>query len=208
MATITRDSFEALLAWLDSDREAAGRKYEIIRAGLIRIFVSQGFNDAEDLADLTINRVIDRLPDIREGYVGEQARYFHGVARNIVREARRRKEIATDNVPERLSRVVETSDRHECLLECLKLLPGEKRELILDYYLYEGRDKVEHHRRMAGELGLTEGALRTRAHHIRVNLEKCVSQCVKNLAEKQKTLWGAWLNRREMTGVINKEPRP
>lgn len=207
MSVITQDSFEALLEWLDADRQIAGRRYETVRTGLIRIFISQGFSDAEDLADLTINRVIGKLPHIRADYVGEPERYFHGVARNIVREARRRKEIATGEVPERVSLAVETSDRHECLLRCLKLLPGVKRELILDYYLYEGRDKVEHHKRMAEELGLTEGALRTRVHHIRSGLEKCVSQCAKSLVKKQNRLWRAWLNRREMTRVVSKEPR-
>lgn len=197
--------FDALLAWLDSDREAAGQKYETIRSGLIRIFIYQGFNDAEDLADLTINRVIDRLPDIGETYVGEQARYFHGVARNIIREARRRKEVATDRIPERFTQITNTSDRYDCLLECLKLIPAEKRELIMDYYLYEGREKIEHHRSMAEELGITEGALRTRAHHIRVTLQKCVSQCVKRPAETQKATWRALLKRRPVRESLKRE---
>lgn len=192
---ISQEPFDTLLAWLDTEREAAGRKYEIIRAGLVRIFVSQGFSDAENLADLTINRVTNRLPDIRESYVGDPARYFHGVARNIAHEARRRKEIATDKIPERPSQVTNTSDRYNCLLGCLKLLPREKSELILDYYLYEGRDKIEHRRRMAAELEITEGALRTRVHHIRAKLEKCVLDCTKNLNEKQKTIWSALLER-------------
>jgi RNA polymerase sigma factor (sigma-70 family) len=202
---IAPDSFNALLAWLNPNREIAGQKYEIIRSGLIRIFVSQGFSDAEDLADLSINRVINRLPDIKEDYIGEPARYFHGVARNIILEARRRKEIATDKVPERLTQVSNTTDRYECLLKCLKLLPGEKRELILDYYLYEGRDKIVHHRHMAEELSITEGALRTRAHHIRSTLEKCVLQCTKNLVEKQKMPWKSLLKKRQMIGNIHQE---
>lgn len=192
---ITQEPFDALLAWLDSSREAAGHKYEIIRSGLIRIFISQGFNDAEDLADQTINRVINKLPEIRAGYVGEPARYFHGVARNIILEARRRKEIVTDKIPERLNQVSKTTDRYDCLLKCLNLLSSEKRELILDYYLYEGRDKIDHHRRMAQELSITEGALRTRAHHTRCALEKCVLQCARNLTAKQKMPWKSLLKR-------------
>ncbi|HEX8846800.1 MAG TPA: hypothetical protein VF791_19310 [Pyrinomonadaceae bacterium] len=202
---ITQESFDALLAWLDMDREAAGRKYETIRAALIRIFVSQGFSDAEYLTDRTINTVIVKLPEIREDYVGEQARYFYAVARNIAHEARRRKEIATDKIPERPSQIATTSDRYNCLINCLKWLAHEKRELILDYYLYEGRDKVEHHRRMARELGITDGALRTRAYHIRANLEKCVLDCVKNLDEKQKTSWNALLKREPKATAISKE---
>lgn len=195
-SVITREAFDALLAWLDANREAAARKHEIIRAGLIRIFVSQGFSDAEHLADLTINVVINKLPEIERGYVGEPARYFNAVARNIAHEARRAKEIATDKIPERPSLITDTSDSYECLLECLKLLPDKKRELILDYYLYEGRDKVEDHRRMAAELGITEGALRMRVYHIKAGLEKCVLDCVKNLDEKQKLTRSALLKGR------------
>ena len=190
-----------MLTWLDENRETAGQKYELIRAGLIKIFVAQGFSDAEDLADLTINRVCDRLPEIRPDYVGEPARYFHGVARNIIREARRRKEVATDKLPEHINQVVNTTDQYDCLLKCLKLLTEERRDLILDYYLYEGHDKIEHHKRMAEQLSLTEGALRLRAHHIRVALEKCILQCTKELGAKQKRSWRALLKRRQLKEV-------
>lgn len=182
----SHNPFEGLLTWLDPEREIAGQRYEVIRTGLIRIFISKGFSDAEDLTDLTIDRVIKKLPDIREGYEGEKLRYFHGVARNVIHEARRRKEVTTERMPEILSQPGSTSDRYDCLLKCLKFLSPEKRELILDYYLYQGRDKVEHHRSMAAELAITEGALRTRAHHIRAASEKCVINCVKTVLGKQK----------------------
>ncbi|MFL6210830.1 MAG: RNA polymerase sigma factor [Pyrinomonadaceae bacterium] len=195
-------SFDDLLDWLGPD---PGQQYEIIRAGLIRIFISKGFNDAEDLADQTIDRVVKKLPEIREAYEGEKARYFYGVARNIIHEARRRKEITTGNIPEDLAQATVRSDEYECLLKCLKLLPGEKRELILDYYLYERKDKIEHHQRMAEEMDITTGALRTRAHHTRRDLEKCVRQCVRNLVEKQKAAPRALLKRRQPSSDLNKE---
>jgi len=187
----TQESFDALLAWLDFDREVAGQKYEIIRAGLIRIFVSKGFNDAEDLADQSVHRVIARLPDIRDGYVGEQGNYFHGVARNIIREASRRKEVATDVFPIELNETKTASAEYECLLECLSLLPSNKRELILDYHLYEGQNKIQHHKRMARELAITENALRGRAHNLRLSLENCVVRCTQNVTSKQKMSWRA-----------------
>ena len=176
--TITKEPFEALLEWLDPDREKAGQRYEVIRAGLIRIFVSKGVSDAEHYTDEAIDRVVKRLPEIQEKYVGDPARYFHGVARNLILEAGRRKEVATDTLPLRLTEAAVRSDTSECLSKCLKLLPADKQELILDYHLYQGHAKVEHHRQMAVELSISEGALRTRAHHLRVNLEKCVLQCI------------------------------
>ena len=140
--------------------------------------MSKGCSDAEDLADETINRVTKKLPEIRETYVGEPARYFHGVARFIVRETTRRKEVAVEEVPVVPTETEVHSDEYDCLLKCLRFLPSDKRDLILDYYIYDGRDKIAQHRRMASELGITEGALRGRAHHVRGNLEKCIQQCI------------------------------
>lgn len=175
---ITKEPFDALLEWLDPDREKAGSRYEIIRAGLIRIFVSKGLSDAEHYTDETIDRVIKRLPELQGNYVGDPVRYFHGVARNVLLEYGRRKEISTDVLPQRLTQENVRTDTHECLSKCLKLLPRDKQEFILDYHLYQGHAKIQHHRQMAHELRISEGALRTRAHHLRVNLEKCVVRCI------------------------------
>lgn len=176
MLAITKEQFDSLLSWLSDDRELAGAKYETIRAGLVRMFVSKGFNDAEDLADETINRVIIRLPDIRDTYEGDPTKYFHGVARFVLREQLRRKEI-TAEVPVIWIDPEPTTQERECLEKCLQMLPGSKRDLILDYYLYEGREKIEQHKQMATELAITEGALRVRVHNVRVSLEGCVRQC-------------------------------
>ena len=172
-----KEPFDALLEWLDPDREKTGQRYEVIRAGLIRMFVSNGLSDAEHYADVVIDRVMKKLPEIRATYVGEPAKYFHGVARNIIREARRQKEIATDVMPPPPP-PVGRSETSDCLSKCLSLLAPDKQAFILDYHLFKGHEKVEHHRQMAGELSITEGALRTRAHHLRVTLEKCVLECI------------------------------
>ncbi len=162
----------------DSNRDDAGQQYQLIRDSLIRIFVSKGFSDAEDMADEVIDRVAKRLPEIRETYVGEPIRYFHGVSRFLILEHWRKKETPTDEVPVMPQEVTRESDEYECLLKCLKFLAEDKRELILDYYLYHGHDKIEHHREMAAELGITDGALRGRAFQVRSRLEKCISICL------------------------------
>lgn len=175
---ITQEQFDLLLEWLDPDRERAGKKYETIRAGLIRMFTNKGFTDAEDLADETINRVIIRLPEFKDTYQGDPARYFHGVARNVIREALRRKEVATEVIVVWVDEKPVTRIERECLDTCLGLLPEDKVDLILDYYLYEGHDKIEHHKRMAKALGISVGALRGRAHHIRKGLEESLNNMV------------------------------
>jgi DNA-directed RNA polymerase specialized sigma24 family protein len=183
----SQQSFDALLYWLDRDRNAAGEKYETIRSGLVRIFVSKGFSDAEHLADESIDRVIKRLPDIIDTYEGQPARYFHGVARNVIFEASRPREIATELSPVWVDPKPTNDPTLECLERCLQFLPLNKRDLILDYYLYEGHDKIEQHKSMARELAITEGALRGRAHHIRAKLEDCVRKCVATPVETEPT---------------------
>lgn len=185
--SITPEQFDSLLSWLSDDRETAGKKYEIIRAGLVRVFVSKGFSDAEYLADATIDRVIQRLPDIRDTYEGEQTRYFHGVARFVVLENMRRREVPVDELLTVWVDPRPTSKEFECLEHCLQLLPTQKRDLILDYLLYEGHQKIEHHKQMATELGITHGALRGRVHQVRVRVEDCVRQCIGGAAETKLT---------------------
>lgn len=182
----TQESFNLLLAWLDPNREIAGRKYKIIHAGLVRIFVSRGFTDAEGLADETINRVIALLPEVKEEPPGERAPFFYKVARYIILEAWRRPEIATDVFPVIPVHENKPGDTSEYLSECLDLLPEEKRELILDYHLYKGSDKIKQHERMAKEHGISVEALRSRAHHIRKTLKDCVQQRKKDYQKKRK----------------------
>src|ERR1700752_962117 len=183
--TDTMEPFDALLEWLYSDREKAGQRSEAIRTGLIRIFASKGVSDAEYYTDQAIDRVAKRLPEIKAGYVGDPAGYFHGVARNIVMEAGRRKEVPSEKLPVGLTTEPNNSDMSECLTKCLRQLPRDKQEFILDYHLYHGREKVVHHRQMASELSITEGALRTRAHHLRVSLEKCVLRCIEHQGQNK-----------------------
>lgn len=182
--TLTQDSFDALLEWLDPDREKAGQLYQTIHAGLIRMFVSKGLADAEHYADETVDRVIKRLPEIRAEYVGQPVRYFFGVARNVIREALRPKEVATDRPPEGVSPKGNDSALADCLSKCLESLTREKFDLIHDYHAYEGHLKIESHREMAAELSISVGALRTRAHHVRAALEECVNKCMEQRGNK------------------------
>jgi len=181
------DPFDALLAWFNPDRDLAARQYETIRTGLIRVFIAKGCSNAEDLADAAISRVTRRLPEIQESYVGEPVRYFHGVARNLIRESFRPKEIATaDLIPVASIQITNSSDEYECLVRCLKFLDPAKRDLILDYHVYQGHDKIEQHEIMARELGISEGALRARVHQIRAKLEVCVLKCTQSLRRETK----------------------
>lgn len=183
----TEDPFDSLLAWLDPDRDIAAQRLLTIRAGMIRVFISRGCDDPENLADVVVDRVIKRLPEIRDTYVGDPAAYFHGVARYVILEkCRSPREVPIDEVPVAAIKVTNLSDEYECLLRCLDFIDPAKRDLILDYHVYEGREKIEQHEIMAQELGISKGTLRLRTHHIRTKLEECVLKCTESLRQKQK----------------------
>lgn len=178
---ITSELFENLLEWLGPTREEGALKYEHIRRRLIAILSKKGCTDPESLADETVNRVTLKLPEIRETYVGNPLWYFIRVARLVWLESLKNREFSYENVPERVVKP-ETDFARECLRRCLARLPVEQRNLVLDYHMNNKRAKIDLHRKLAEELGLTTNALRLRTHRIRAGLEKCVIACLNGAA--------------------------
>jgi DNA-directed RNA polymerase specialized sigma24 family protein len=173
---ISPELFDTLLGWLDPDREAAGRKYEDIRRRLIKIFASRGCFCPEDLADETINRVIVRVEEVREGYRGDPGRYFGGVARNVFHEYARKRIV---RVPQPEVAPSEDLERDlKCLDECLDAVPAISRTIILRYYEGEKRTRIQNRNDMAHELGTEPNALRIKVHRIRAVLQRCVGDCL------------------------------
>ncbi|HEY6216099.1 MAG TPA: hypothetical protein VIW74_05515 [Pyrinomonadaceae bacterium] len=179
--SLSQEAFDALLDWLDSDREQAGIKYEEIRARLIIIFTGRGCADAEDLADETINRVTQRLSTIKKEFTGDPTRYFFGVANFILMEYMRRKPPQPSPFPPNDSNQVEVEFR--CLEQCMDSLSEENRYLLLKYYGAEGGSKIDQRKQLAEELGIAANALRIRAYRIRLGLQQCVEKCIKRAEE-------------------------
>ena len=178
------DNFAALLTWLDPDREKAGRKYEEIRRSLIAIFEWRGAYDAEDLADETITRVLNKVPKIATGYVGDPALYFYAVAKRFGFEVIRRQQARVEiEDPEKLRAPGikdQQNDReaaHECLDKCLAQLPAADRELILLYY-QQDQPTIRYRRELARRYRLAPNALRVKVHRIRATLQACVNKCL------------------------------
>lgn len=176
----TQDEFDELLKWLDSDRDRAAERYEQIRRHLIRVFVTRGCTEAEDLADETINRVAKKMPELRAAYVGNPESYFHGVAKNVAHEylRKRGRAIPTQAEPEPTSRE-EMEPYMECLEECLAKLPHKSSRLILLYYQEQRRAKIDLHKELGSVMGLRQTALRARVHRVRIKLRKCFLECIK-----------------------------
>jgi DNA-directed RNA polymerase specialized sigma24 family protein len=179
-AEMTQEAFDQLLAWFHPDRNMAGEKYEVIRRGLTQFFERRGCLESADLADETIDRVINKLPEIYNQYTGEQAKYFYGVAHHIYQECLRRPQVIPSATEPEDSIIPERKDR--CRQQCLDKLSAEDRRLITSYYLKVKREKVEHRRKLAIQYGLTGNALTVRAFRIRSALNRCLEECLELLS--------------------------
>jgi DNA-directed RNA polymerase specialized sigma24 family protein len=172
-----RENFDALLAWLDPDRERAGQRYEEIRARIIKILVWRGCPVSEELADVTIERVTRKIREVAAGYVGDPALYFYGVAHKVHLEYIKKR---PDPVPPPQPDPTEIRERNYlCLERCLQKLVSPDRKLMLQYYQDERRAKIDHRIDLARQMGVSLNTLRMRTHRIRQKLQKCVIDCIK-----------------------------
>jgi hypothetical protein len=169
----TKEDFDKLLLWLDSDRDAAGKKYERIRYRLIRIFACRGCCDAEDLADKCVDRVTAKIDWLLQNYEGNPALYFYAVAKKIYLENIKPKKPLPDPSPPDPdpSDIEQVCDYLE---ECLKELPAADSHLALQYHQGEKKEKIQNRKALADELKISRNALRIRVWHIHVRLKECV----------------------------------
>ena len=182
---LSKEAFDNLLAWLDSDRDRAGEKYENIRHSLIRIFAWRGCATSEDLADETINRVARKLPEFIDTYSGDPALYFYGVARILLLEYQKSEIVRLAPL---LPNQPDLSDREglshkterglNCLERCLEELSADNREFVLNYYREQKQAKIDFRRELAKQLGISTTNLRVRMHRIRTLLHACVLRCL------------------------------
>lgn len=165
--------FANFLVWLNSDSEKAGEEYERLRFRLITFFSYRKCLFPEDLTDETINRVVLK---IKEETIENKLAYIYGVAKFVYLESLR-KEKNHLNIDE--ITISENSPKapNDCLDKCLKELPDESRELILDYYSEEKQAKIKLHDLLAEKLNITKTALRMKIVRIKQKLKICLEQC-------------------------------
>jgi DNA-directed RNA polymerase specialized sigma24 family protein len=184
-AALTQESFAALLLFLDADRERAGEKYEELRRTLIRFFEWRGAPFPEEHADESLNRVARKLGAGIE--IRNLSGYCYEVARLVFLETMKPVASRMESLDSAESDLVAPSDLSEeqigkelrlsCLEDCLRALPAESAELILEYYRYEKRGQIERRRALAERVGLRREALANRVQRLRDKLEHCVSVC-------------------------------
>ncbi|MBO0861765.1 MAG: hypothetical protein J2P21_25410 [Chloracidobacterium sp.] len=175
---LTEEAFAKFLACLDPDPSRAGEKYEALREALVKFLDWRGAHFPEELVDETFNRVTRKLEEGET--IRDAPNYCHGVARLVLlqwmeRSGNKRAEL------EDLSMVAipepdVTDVRRECLNHCLRQLPAENRDLIIEYFRYrkDGKQKIDHRASMAKRLEIPLNALRSRVQRIRDKLERCI----------------------------------
>jgi DNA-directed RNA polymerase specialized sigma24 family protein len=177
---IQPEDFEVFLNWLASEPDQACKKYEEIRLRLVKVFVCRGCSDPEYLADETIDRVVRKIKEIKEIYIGDAPiKYIYGVARNIYLEFLRhnQKTQTALNLLRPSPALIESSESF-CLNYCLEELPGEQTQLFLDYYQNDERPKIQIRRELADKLALDVNALRVKIHRLRQSLQNCIEDCL------------------------------
>ena len=174
----TSEEYEKLLAWLDSDRDAAGRRLQFINSRLIKIFASRGCVDAETLADEVCNRVAVRIDTVSKNYA-EPLRCFIGFVENVYREYMREQQKINNPIePDSRRDPNELEKEDQCLTQCLEALIQPERNLFLRYFYGEGRARINARKKLAAELRVTANALRIRAHKLRMQMHQCMVTCL------------------------------
>jgi DNA-directed RNA polymerase specialized sigma24 family protein len=178
---ITQKDFDRFLIWLDKDKEAAAQKYQSIHRRLVQIFLARNAFPADELADQTIDRAIQKIDYLIKEYDGHPELYIYSIANKIFLEHLRKPKsepLTDDSIQKETGKDTEEA-YFDCLNSCLNNLSPEQRSLFIEYFQYKKQARIEQHKKLAQKLNLDIKALRTRVYRLRVNLEKCVQRCVR-----------------------------
>jgi RNA polymerase sigma factor (sigma-70 family) len=190
-SAIPTESFDAILAWLNPDRDVAAQMYVQLRHDLAKLFMWGRCTDPEGMTDETFDRVARKVHEVRQSYQGDPRLYFRAVANNLIKEnfKKIKTQVSLDDVDvpaqQTIQTAEETADIEECLQSCLRKLDNEKRTLILAYYAKEKQAKIDHRHELAERFGISVETLRVRVFRIRALIEQCIESCLKRKASRK-----------------------
>jgi len=164
--------------------------FESLRGRLIIFFEKRNCIDPEELADATLERVVKKLCEGAK--VSDLGRYSFGVAKKIFLEYLRKKNATVTFFDEQKYRSHSTSGAVEddavmrerqltCLEECLGHLKEHDRTMLLEYYQFNGRAKLDQRRKMAKQMNISRETLALRIFHLKQKLKKCVSERLEDI---------------------------
>lgn len=188
---------DKLLLLFDNDPDRLLR----CREKLVRRFILEFRDDAEDLASETLKRVLQTLERDKAQLTTSIEAYISGFATKIIHEARKqvsRKGIPLDDLPaakepccispeELLIACSEEEAIRVCWKQCLDEVNRYDREMLISYYDLELGEKLKAVReQMARSLSLTNAQLRKRTFNLRKELEACIKDCLARRNKIQK----------------------
>jgi DNA-directed RNA polymerase specialized sigma24 family protein len=181
-AGIAAAAWSELIAFLARGGRSGGAAYEDLRQRLQLFFEWKGCGGAPDLADETLNRVAAKLAAGEQIVTDEPWRYAFGVARFVYLEAVKRNARHTqvergDSAEPRdgdRDAAAQREARLAALEACLGALPPRTQQMLLRYHEDDGRQRIDHRKQLADELGIALNALRIRVHRVRLQIEDCV----------------------------------
>jgi DNA-directed RNA polymerase specialized sigma24 family protein len=172
------EEFTLFLNSLDSDRNIAGEKYEMLRRKLIKFFQWQRSSSAEDLADKVMDRVARRL--FKGEVIRDISKYVMGVARLVALEdlKEREKELRVPASPSFLTSTIQEADiyneRKIAIVQVLNTISKEDRTLLLDYFTPD-IDRKD----LAKEMQISATALRLRVFRLKMLLRERIESSMK-----------------------------
>jgi DNA-directed RNA polymerase specialized sigma24 family protein len=181
---LTPEVFASFLLRLSPDPEQGAQEYLDIRKALMKFFVRRGCSHAEDLTDLTLDRVVLIVHREPEKYP-KPISLCCGVARRVWWEDLRKvvpQPLEDENIPAPIQPEDDFTE-HEmlCLKHCLDQLLPRDRELITQYHQFQGRQKIEKRKDLAQLYGGLN-KLRITTCRIRARLHDCIAGCVQRSA--------------------------
>jgi DNA-directed RNA polymerase specialized sigma24 family protein len=175
--TLENDTFQALLRSLDADQKQAAAEYRRLHQRLVRFFNLQPVADPHRLADEALDRLARRV-SASPNEIKSPAGFLFGIAHHLLQEAERRERRESAAANEWASRAGHSSDADiealESVERCLSKMKAEQRDLLLSYYRSTGKEKIEHHQKLAADFGISVNALRNRLMRARRELDTCV----------------------------------
>lgn len=177
---MTRENFDKLLHWLDKDREVAAQKYSSIHRRLETFFLAKKISSASELADKTIDRVVQKVDFLIENYQDNPKFYFFSVAKNIYLEYLKipKSFDLNQDLIQPTAENDEFEDYYECFDLCMTTLSEENRDLVINYFQEDKQSKIDHHKELMKKLGISAELLRTKIFRIKSSLRKCIKSCL------------------------------
>jgi hypothetical protein len=181
-----RAAWARLLTFLAHGSSDLGGAYERTRTRLIEFFLAKGARDAEELADVTFDRLASKLTAEHLQTIAKPLGFVLRFGRFMYLESvngqsyRRRclqllgNESAAEAEAEAVDSLDDGAGRLATLRRCLAELEPRERALLIAYYQHQGRDRINSRQELSRTLGLSPALLRTRMARLRADVEQRV----------------------------------